>query len=176
MHARVTFIEAAAESVPSFEHVDAPFATDAPFLSFAEPALLLTLSPLPPLGAEKRNGDLCNSQLLRRRFVGGREKSGVTGRHARHHAEPLLMLFNRWDQQGRVRGSFIINLVGDDDLVFRLLNFDHFAELGGLASFSFADDFARVFNHPDYLTLRLGTPLTSPLPRLSHDLYPPSNP
>ena len=55
------------------------------------------------------------------------------------------MLFHRWDQQGRVRGPFIINLVGDDDLVFRLLNFDHFAELGGLARFSFADDFAGVF-------------------------------
>src|SRR5437879_12851745 len=125
MHARVTFIEAAAESVASLEHADAPFATDTPFLSFAEPALLLTLSPLHTLGAEKRNGDLCNSQLLRRRFVGSREKSGVAGRHARHHAEPLLMLFHRSDPQGRDRGPFLINPVGDDDLVFRLLNFDH---------------------------------------------------
>ncbi len=40
MHACITFIEAAAESVASLEHADAPFATDAPFLSFAEPALL----------------------------------------------------------------------------------------------------------------------------------------
>src|SRR5207249_4217015 len=153
MHARVTFIETTAKSVASLEHADAPFATDAPFLSFAEPALLLTLSPLHTLGAEKRTGDLCNPQLLRRRLVGGREKSGVAGRHARHHAEPLLMLFHRWDQQGRVRGPFIINLVGDDDLVFRLLNFDHFAELGGLARFSFADDFAGVFKQTDYLIL-----------------------
>src|SRR5712692_4573007 len=39
MHARVTFIEAAAESVASLEHADAPFAADAPFLSLAEPPL-----------------------------------------------------------------------------------------------------------------------------------------
>ena len=104
MHACITFIEAAAESVASFEHADAPFATDAPFLSFAEPALLLTLSPLRTLGAEKRNGDLSNSQLLRRRFVGGGEKASLACRHARDHAELLLMLFNRRDQQGRIRG------------------------------------------------------------------------
>src|SRR6266480_2622805 len=170
MHARVTFIETTAKSVASLKHADAPFATDAPFLSFAEPALLLTLSPRHTLGAEKRNGDLCNSQLLRRRFVGGREKSGVAGRHARHHAEALLMLFNRWDQQGRVRGPFIINLVGDDDLVFRLLNFDHFAELGGLARFSFADDFAGVFKQTDYLTRRVGDAVDDPGARLAHDL------
>src|SRR5438093_5256333 len=170
MHARVTFIETTAKSVASLKHADAPFATDAPFLSFAEPALLLTLSPRHTLGAEKRNVDLCNSQLLRLRFVGGREKSGVAGRHARHHAEALLMLFNRWDQQGRVRGPFIINLVGDDDLVFRLLNFDHFAELGGLARFSFADDFAGVFKQTDYLTRRVGDAVDDPGARLAHDL------
>src|SRR6266852_688 len=39
MHARVTFIEAAAESVASLEHADAPFAADAPFLILAEPPL-----------------------------------------------------------------------------------------------------------------------------------------
>src|SRR6266568_8947670 len=77
MHARITFIETAAKSVASLEHADAPFATDAPFLSFAEPALLLTLSPLRTLGTQIGNRDLCDSQLLRRRFVGGREKAGV---------------------------------------------------------------------------------------------------
>src|SRR6266571_560278 len=64
MHARVTFIEAAAESVASLEHADAPFTTDAPFLSFAEPALLLALSTLRTLGTERRNRDLCDSHLL----------------------------------------------------------------------------------------------------------------
>src|SRR6266568_8558533 len=92
MHAPVTFIEAAAESVASLEDADAPFAPDAPFLSLAEPALLLALAPLRTLGTEKRNGDLCDSPLLRSRFVGGGEKAGVAGRHARDYAEPLLML------------------------------------------------------------------------------------
>src|SRR5207245_9493125 len=75
-----------------------------------------------------------------------------------------------WDQQGRVRGSFIIILVGDDDLVFRLLNFDHFAELGGLARFSFADDFAGVFKQTDYLTRRVGDAVDDPGARLAYDL------
>src|SRR5881628_3073609 len=95
MHARVTFIEAAAESVAPLEHADAPFATDAPFLSSPEPALLLALSPLHTAGTQIGNRHLCDSQLLRRRFVGGREKSGVAGHHARDYAELLLMLFNR---------------------------------------------------------------------------------
>src|SRR6266852_2317922 len=86
MHARVTFIEAAAESVTSLEHADAPFAADAPFLSFAEPALLLTLSTLRTSGAQIGNGDLGDSQLLCSRFVGSGEKAGVASRHARRHA------------------------------------------------------------------------------------------
>src|SRR2546428_298402 len=170
MHARVTFIEAAAESVASLEHADAPFATDAPFLSFAEPALLLALSTLRTLGTERRNRDLCDSHLLRRRFVGSGEKAGVAGDHARRHAEPLLVLFNRRDQQGRVRRPFVIDLVSDDDLVFRLLDFDHLAELGGLARFSFADDFAGVFKQTDDLAGRVGDALDDPSARLAHDL------
>src|ERR1022692_4059383 len=136
MHARIPFIEAAAESLASLEHADAPFAADAPSLRFAEPALLLALATLRTLGAQIGNGDPCHSQLLRGLFVGSGEKSGVACHHARDHAEPLLMLFNRGDQQGRVRGSLVIHLVGDDDLVFRFLDFDHLAEFGGLARFS----------------------------------------
>src|SRR5713101_2838446 len=170
MHARVTFIEAAAESVASLEDTDASFAADAPFLRFAEPAFLLVLATLGTLGTEKRNRDLCDSHLLRRRFVGGGEKSGVAGRHARDHAEPLLMLFNRRDQQGGVSGPFVVHLVSDDDLVFRLLDFDHLAELGGLARFSFADDFTGVFKQTDDLARRVGDTLDDPGARLIHHL------
>src|SRR6266436_4614706 len=151
MHACITFIEAATESAAPLEHADAPFATDAPFLSSAEPALLLALSPLRTLGTQIGNRDLCDSQLLRSRFVGSGEKAGVAGHHARNYAELLLMLFNRRDQQGRVRRPFVIHLVGDDDLVFRLQNFNHLAELGGLARFSFADNFGGVFKQTDDL-------------------------
>src|ERR1035438_180595 len=170
MHACVTLIEAAAESVASLEHADAAFATDAPPLRFAEPALLLALAPLCTLGTERRNRDPCDSPLLRRRFVGGGEEPGVAGRHARHHAEPLLMLFNRRDQQGRVRRPLVIHLVGDNDLVFRLLDFNHLAEFGGLARFSFADDFGGVFKQTDDLARRVGDALDNPSARLAHDL------
>src|SRR2546425_1251954 len=109
MHARVTFIEAAAESVASLEHADAAFTTDAPFLSLAEPALLLALATLRTLGTERRNGDLCDSHLLRRRFVGSGEKAGVAGDQARRQAGPLLVLFNRRDQEGRSRPPVCIS-------------------------------------------------------------------
>ena len=149
MHARVAFVETAAESMAVLDHADAPFAADAPFLSPAEPALFLAFSTLGAVGTQIGDGDPDDSHLLRSRFVGSREKAGVGGRHSRDYAEPLLMLFNRRDQQGRVRWPFVIHLVGDDDLVFRLLHFDHLAELGGLARFSFADDLGAVFKQTD---------------------------
>src|ERR1700684_1451013 len=87
LHAHIAFIEAAAESVASLEHADAPFAADAPSLRFAEPTLLLAFATLRTLCAQKRNSDPCDSQLLRGLFVGSGEKSGVAGHHARDHAE-----------------------------------------------------------------------------------------
>src|SRR3989442_15767092 len=70
----------------------------------------------------------------------------------------------------RSRRPFVIDLIGDDDLVFRLLDFDHLAELGGLARFSFADDFAGVFKQTDDLAGRVGDALDDPGARLAHDL------
>src|SRR5271168_1596043 len=43
------------------------------------------------------------------------------------------MRFDRGNQQVRVAGSLIVDFVSDDDLVLRLLQFDHFAEFGRLA-------------------------------------------
>ncbi len=80
------------------------------------------------------------------------------------------MLFNRRDQQGRVRRPFVIHLEGDDNLVFRLLNLDHLAELGGLARFSFTDDFGGVFKQTDDLARRVGDALDDPGAGLAHDL------
>src|ERR1039458_7952789 len=167
MHARIPFIEAAAESVASLEHDAAPLAPDAPSLRFAEPALLLALATLRTLGAQIGNGDPCHSQLLRGLFVGSGEKSGVACPRRRDRPEPLLMLFNRGDQQGRVRGSLVIHLVGDDDLVFRFLDFDHLGEFGGLARFYFEGAFGGVFKQTDDLALRLGDAFDDPGARLS---------
>src|ERR1700757_1235466 len=44
-----------------------------------------------------------------------------------------LMRFDCGDQQVRVAGPLVVDFVGDDDLVLRLLQFDHFAEFGWLA-------------------------------------------
>src|ERR1017187_1393224 len=88
MHARIPFIEAAAESVASLEPADAPFAADAPSLRLADPALLLALATLRTLGAQIGNGDPCHSQRRRGRGVRSGEKAGGAGHHARDHAEP----------------------------------------------------------------------------------------
>ncbi len=106
MHACIAFIEAAAQSVASLEHADATFAADAPSLSFAKPALLLPLAARRALGSQIGNRDPCDSQLLRRLFVGSGEKSSVGGHHARNHAESLLMQFNRRRQQRQSAGRW----------------------------------------------------------------------
>src|SRR5258708_9425930 len=103
MHACITFIEAATESVAPLEHADAPFATDAPFLSSAEPALLLALSPLHTAGTQIGNRHLCDSQLLRTRFVGVGKKSAAAGGRARDHPHPLLMLSNHTPHKAPTR-------------------------------------------------------------------------
>jgi hypothetical protein len=54
-------------------------------------------------------------------FEGARATAAEKNPAAAPHAEPLLMLLDRGDQQGRVRRSLVIHLVGDDDPVFRLL-------------------------------------------------------
>src|SRR3989442_10745746 len=73
----------------------------------------------------------------------------------------------------RSRRPFVIDLVSDDDLVFRLLDFNHLAELGGLARFSFADDFAGVFKQTDDLAGRdrKSTRLNSSHVRISYAVF-----
>ena len=52
--------------------------------------------------------------------------------------QPRLMGFDRRHQDVLVTGPLIVDLIGDDDLVLRLLQFDHFAELGRLAGLALA--------------------------------------
>jgi hypothetical protein len=68
MPARVPFLETTAKSVASLEQADAPF------LSLAEPALLVALSTRRTWGTQEGYGNRCDSPLLRSRFVGGGKK------------------------------------------------------------------------------------------------------
>src|SRR3972149_506939 len=79
LHAVVTFIEAAVETVSSLEETDAPFRTGAPFLSLAKPALLLVSLPLGALGGTIRYRHLLHPHGLSARFVLGRVETGIGG-------------------------------------------------------------------------------------------------
>src|SRR5260370_36361665 len=66
------------------------------------------------------------------------------------------MGFDRRDQQVRIARPLIVDFVGDDNLVLRLLQFHHFAEFGGLAGLPFANDFRRRLEQADDLALGVG--------------------
>ena len=53
------------------------------------------------------------------------------------------MRFESRNQQVRVVGPSIVDFIVDHNLVFRLLQFDHLAELVGLGGLPLADDFRR---------------------------------
>ena len=61
------------------------------------------------------------------------------------------MGFDRCDQQVGIAGPPVIDLVVDDDLIFRLLQLDHLAELGGLAGLAFANDLRRGLEQAEEL-------------------------
>src|SRR5437868_11671593 len=50
LHSGIALVAAAVEPVPSFDHADAAFASGAPFLAAAEPALLLLAFALGAFG------------------------------------------------------------------------------------------------------------------------------
>ena len=62
-------------------------------------------------------------------------------------------LLDSGDEQIRVAGRLIVDFVGDDDLVLRLLQFDHLAEFGGLAGLTFTNDLGCGLEQADDLAL-----------------------
>src|ERR1700745_4273650 len=75
----------------------------------------------------------------------------VVGQAKRFATEIDNGVFDRRHQYVRVAGPLIVDLVGDDDLVLRLLQFDHFAEFGRLAGFTFANDLGGGLEQADDL-------------------------
>ena len=71
VHPVIAFVPAAIESMTSFDHADAAFATGSPFLPIAEPALLLFFFSLFALGGSIGNADALDSFFVRRLFVAG---------------------------------------------------------------------------------------------------------
>src|SRR5260370_26498840 len=118
LHASIALVPGAVEPVPSLDDADAPLATGAPFLPFAEPALLLLALALEALGSAVGNADALDAELFGLRFVLGRVEGGVRRHQVRRAPELCLMGFDRPDQQISVARPLIEDLVVVPDLVF----------------------------------------------------------
>ena len=142
--------------MPAFEYADSTFATGSPLLSLAEPALLLIPAPLRALGGTIGNGEALYPHALNLRFSVCGVEAGVAGNHGGNPVKALLVYFHRGDQQVFIVGPLLIYLIGDDDLVFGFLDFYHFAELGGFAGLTLADDLGLRFKDTDQFVFGLG--------------------
>src|SRR6266478_5376841 len=125
LHSGIPLVPAAIKSVPSLDHADATLASGTPFLAVAEPALLLLAFALGALRGAIGDADALDALGFGGRRVLGRVEAGIGRHQARCAPEHCLMGFDRGHQQVRVAGALIIDFVGDDDLVLRLLQFDH---------------------------------------------------
>ena len=83
---------------------------------------------------------------FRCRLVFGRVEAGVRRHQAGRASQLCFMGFDHRNQQVRIVGPLIEYFVCDDDLVLRLLQFDHLAEFGRLAGLALADDFVSGSN------------------------------
>src|SRR5215471_19647231 len=81
-----------------------------------------------------------------------------------------LMRLDSGDQQVRIIWPLRVNLVIDDDLVLRLLQFYHLAELVGLAGLAFANDFGRRFEQAKELAFASCVAVENARPGLFHHL------
>src|SRR4029077_7506243 len=125
-------------------------------LAVAEPTLLLFAFALRALGGAVGDADALDALGFRGRLVLGRVEAGIRRHQVRRAAQRCLMRFDRAKQQVRVAGPPIVDFVGDDDLVLRLLQFDDFAEFGGLAGLAFPNNFSGRLEQADYLVLGVG--------------------
>src|SRR5712671_8157292 len=69
LHAILTFVPAAVETVSPLGRADAPFASGTPFLAVAEPALLLLTFALGTFGGTIRNADTLDALCFGSCFI-----------------------------------------------------------------------------------------------------------
>src|SRR6516165_11801001 len=112
---------------------DASLTSGAPLLGVAEPALFLLALAFGALGRAVGNADAFDPLRLRSGLVLGREECGVRCHQMWRASQQCLMCLDGGDQQVRIIWPPRVDLVIGDDLVLRLLQFHHLAELVGLA-------------------------------------------
>jgi|SRR5437870_3015368 len=103
LHASVSPITTAIQSMAPFEHADATFCSGSPPLASAEGALLLAPSSFGTLRGAVRNRDLPHGHLLQFGFIVRGVERCVASYQLWHTSELLFMLVHCWHQQLRVR-------------------------------------------------------------------------
>src|SRR5580658_4126908 len=170
VHSDGTLVSAAVEAVSPFDDADASLASGAPFLAVAEPALSLLALAFRAFGRAIGNANALDPLRLCGGFILGGIECGVRRYQTRRASQQGLMGLDGRDQQVRIIGPLRVDLVIGDDLVLRLLQFHHLAELVGLAGLALANDFGRWLEQAEELALTARVAAEDTCPGLLHHL------
>ena len=99
-----------------------------------------------------------------------REECRIGGEQVRHPAQQILMHSEPREQQITVIGALVIDFVVGDDLLFGFLNLHHFAKLGRLGHFAFANDLGVRLEQTHELPGHMRIAFEETLAGLMHDL------
>ena len=105
-------VATASQSMPSFDHADAPFAADAPALPAPKPALPFIRASRRRLRPAPRQDDASHAAVGGRLFVGRGAEAAIAGRQIRRAAEDRLMAVQGRRPQRHIRGAPRVHLVG----------------------------------------------------------------
>src|SRR5262245_31068857 len=105
LHAGLAPVAAAREAVPALDDADASLAPGAPFLTVAEPALLLLVSALNALGRAIGNAHAFDAPGFGGSLVAGGIERGIRSDQVGRAPEFALVHVDGGDQQVRIVGS-----------------------------------------------------------------------
>src|SRR4051812_15264069 len=168
LHTVLTTIEAPVQTMPPLKNADPAFASRAPSLAFFEGSFFLMGPPLLAAGVPVGNRNIFYAHFMKALLVGLRVEARIRCHDAWYRACLLLVYLDRVHQKRRVSGPLLIDFEMRDDLALGFLHLHQFAELGGLARLSFADDLGLRFKQAHDLFFELRVPAEYPRPSLLH--------
>jgi protein-disulfide isomerase len=134
--------------MPSLEHTDAAFATDAPALPAAKPALPLMRAPRRRFPTRSRQHDAADATRQRRLLILGRGKAAIRSREVWRPAKDRDVPIERRCPQRHVGGPRHMDVVPRDDLMFAFLDGDQLAEFGWFRDLALANRFGMRLKDP----------------------------
>src|SRR2546425_4150206 len=169
MHAVLAMVATAVESMAAFEHADPAFTADAPALPAAEPTLTLERPARGRLRPATRQDHATDTTVRRRLFIGRGAETAIARGEVRCAAEDRLMSIQRHRPQGDIGRSLRVPVVARNDLMFRFLNGDQFAELVGFRDLAFANGLGVRFEDAQHFVGDVGIAAQDARPRLVDD-------